>query len=160
MTQLDRVELLFELGDFGANGVDLFRRYLLFPIAQEQSLDIIQFTGETLISRRSRAVRFRRLGGLERRDGRRNDRGENAQYFRRQTQVCNHRQTAERGEHSYGPRERRGHCCQKTDFESWDCARWSHSSRRCLIRTAAHSHFGCGAPSPVELAIAASALHR
>ena len=57
MIELDRVELLFD-GDFGANRVNLFGRYLLLPIAQEQSLDIIQFTGETLCRRRAARCDF------------------------------------------------------------------------------------------------------
>src|SRR6185369_11342684 len=46
------------------------------------------------------------------------------------------------------------HLCQKTAFASWARARWSHRSRRCRTRLAAHSHFGCGAPSPAAPLIA------
>ena len=156
MIELDRVELLLSV--ISSELASIFSGGICLPIAQEQSLDIIQFTGEAW-RRRPRGARFRRLGGLERRDGRRNDRGDNAEYFRRQTEVCNHRQTGERSEHSYVPREAaRLLAARKPILSRGTRARWSHSSRRCLIRDAAHSHFGCGAASPVELAIAASAL--
>ena len=68
MTQLDGVEFLFELGNFGPQWIDLLDRYLLFAITQVQGLDIIELARETFISRRCRPVRFRYVRRLKRRD--------------------------------------------------------------------------------------------
>lgn len=68
MTQLDCVQFLFELGNFGPHRVDLLDRYLLFTITQIQSLDIIELARETFIGRRRRPVRFRYVRRLKRRD--------------------------------------------------------------------------------------------